>query len=183
MDFLPLQTARLALRRFRTDDLAAFQAYRSDPELARYQGWQPVSDERALSFLAEQAEQVLGAAGQWLQVAVARLEGGELIGDLGLCVVDAEEGVLELGFTLARSMHGQGYAGEAVSSVLEALLSKGRVRSAVAVTDSRNRASVALLERLGFSLEHTGAAVFKDEPCVEHRFVLSAREWARRRAR
>jgi len=32
-------TERLSLRPFRVDDLAAFVAYRSDPEVARYQSW------------------------------------------------------------------------------------------------------------------------------------------------
>jgi len=34
-----LRTARLRLREMRAADLPAFVAYRQDPEVARYQGW------------------------------------------------------------------------------------------------------------------------------------------------
>jgi [ribosomal protein S5]-alanine N-acetyltransferase len=177
-----IQTARLVLRRFSTDDLEAFQAYRSDPVLARYQGWEPVSDEHARSFLAEQERQVLGAAGQWLQVAVTRGDTSEIIGDLGLCVVDETGGVANLGFTLARWAQGRGYATEAVRGVLDALLGQARVRSVMAVTDARNAASEALLRRVGFRHECTAAAVFRGEPCQEHTFVLTDEQWARQPA-
>jgi len=182
MELLPIQTARLVLRRFSTDDLEAFQAYRSDPDLARYQDWEPTSDEHARAFLAGQAQQVLGAAGEWLQVAVTRSDTGEVIGDLGLCVVDEGGGVVTLGFTLAQSAQGHGYAIEAVRGVLGVLLGQGRVRSVVAVTDARNAASVALLRRVGFGHEGTAAAVFRGEACQEQRFVLTDEQWTRRQA-
>jgi len=38
--FTALTTQRLVLRRFRSEDLDAFVAYRSDPETARYQSWE-----------------------------------------------------------------------------------------------------------------------------------------------
>jgi RimJ/RimL family protein N-acetyltransferase len=36
-----ITTERLLLRRFHADDLEAFVGYRSDPEVARYQSWDP----------------------------------------------------------------------------------------------------------------------------------------------
>ena len=182
MELLPIRTARLELRRFSPDDLAAFQAYRSDPELARYQNWEPTSDEQARAFLAEQAQQRLGAVGQWLQVAVTRSDTGEVIGDLGLCMEDESGGAVTLGFTLARSAQGRGYATEAVTGMLGVLLGQGRARSVVAVTDVRNTASIALLRRVGFGHDGTAAAVFRGEPCQEHTFVLTDEQWARRQA-
>jgi RimJ/RimL family protein N-acetyltransferase len=183
MELLPIQTTRLVLRRFSTDDLEAFQAYRSDPDLAPYQDWEPTSDEQAWAFLAGQAQQALGAAGQWLQVAVTRSDTGEVIGDLGLCVVDESGGKVTLGFTLARSSQGRGYATEAVTGVLHALLGQGRARSVVAVTDVRNAAAVASLRRVGFGHEGTAAAMFRGEECQEHTFVLTDEQWARLQAR
>ena len=37
---LPLTTARLVLRPLDARDLTAFVAYRSDPDIARHQGWE-----------------------------------------------------------------------------------------------------------------------------------------------
>jgi hypothetical protein len=52
-DPLPRFGAGIALRRLSVSDLAAFQAYRSDPELGRYQGWSPMSEPEARAFLEE----------------------------------------------------------------------------------------------------------------------------------
>ena len=43
------------LRRLHPDDLAAFQAYRTDPAVGRWQGWTAQSDAQALAFLTEMA--------------------------------------------------------------------------------------------------------------------------------
>ena len=157
MPWLPLQTPRLVLRRFGQGDLAAFQAYRSDPELARYQAWRPVPDADALRFLRQQASATLGARGAWLQVALTRRDDGALIGDLGLCVRDERLGAVEVGFTLARAAQRQGLASEAVRAVLEVLFAGGHARSAIAVADARNQASLALLERVGFQRVRTNS--------------------------
>jgi len=41
MRVIEIATERLILRAFQADDLEAFVAYRSDPEVARYQSWDP----------------------------------------------------------------------------------------------------------------------------------------------
>ena len=47
-------TKRLVLRRFRPQDLDSFVAYRSDPEIARYQNWEvPYRPHQARQFLHE----------------------------------------------------------------------------------------------------------------------------------
>ena len=48
-------TERLRLRPFQVDDLDAFAAYRSDPQIARYQSWdRTYSIADAEAFLASQ---------------------------------------------------------------------------------------------------------------------------------
>jgi aminoglycoside 6'-N-acetyltransferase len=173
MELLPILTTRLLLRRFTTDDLAAFQSYRSDPELARYQGWEPMPDEEAELFLSAQANRTLGVAGEWLQVAVTLRDTGRLIGDLGLCVIDEAGSSVELGFTMSRGAQGQGYATEAVRGVAERLLGMRLVQSLVATTDARNTASVALLRRVGFMHKRTTPTTFRGEPCMEDTFELT----------
>jgi RimJ/RimL family protein N-acetyltransferase len=63
-------TERLRLRPFRADDLAAFVAYRSAPEVARYQSWDTTySMDDAERFLASQEGDVFGQPGEWMQLA------------------------------------------------------------------------------------------------------------------
>lgn len=172
---LPLYTDRLLLRRFTPEDLIAFQSYRSDPEVGRYQGWEVMSDEAALAFLTDQSLTVFGTAGQWVQVAITHRDTGELIGDIGICVSEEHVGVVELGFTIARAAQGNGYATETLTALLDELLNMPGVRSVMAVTDARNDASIALLHRVGFAHQSTKSTIFRGQPCDEHTFTFAAR--------
>ncbi|MEU8637823.1 GNAT family protein [Amycolatopsis sp. NPDC048633] len=137
------------IRRFATRDVAAFTAYRSDPEVARYQGWDaPVPEAAARRLVAGFAAAEEGAPG-WFQYAVER-DGG-LIGDVGIRWAGNRVRA-EVGFTIARAHQGNGYATEAVRCVLDRVFAAG-VRRVSAECDARNTASARLLERLGFSRE------------------------------
>lgn len=167
---LPLAGPRVVLRRLRPGDLAAFQAYRHDPELGRYQGWSAQSDADARAFIDEMAAAPLLQCSEWVQIGIADAEGDALIGDIGLCV-DADGRAAEIGFTLARTRQGRGLATEAVQLALQLLWRRG-VERVVGITDTRNRASLHLLERLGFVARETYTTVFKGEPCDEAVLVL-----------
>lgn len=158
--------ARVALRRLRPDDLVAFQAYRRDPELGRYQGWSAQSDADARAFIDEMAAAPLFARGEWVQLAIAEQSTDALVGDIGVHL-DTEGRTAEVGFTLSRAAQGRGFAAEAVALVLGLLWQQGGVERVVGVTDTRNAPSVRLLERLGFRLDHTRETRFKGEACVE----------------
>lgn len=54
MRHLPLLTPRLILRPFTADDLPHFTAYRSHPDVARYQSWSDYSAAEAQAFFAQQ---------------------------------------------------------------------------------------------------------------------------------
>ncbi len=169
-DPLPWSSARLTLRRFRPDDLRRFQAYRHDPEVARYQGWDPVSDEQAREFLAEMSEAPFGRLGEWLQIAIADVD-DVLIGDIGLFTA-ASGAEAELGITLAREAHGKGLAEEAGRTLIDGLRAHTEARRLVAITDTRNLPSARLLRRLGMALEAEMPAQFQGEPRMEWHFAL-----------
>lgn len=165
---------RVQLRRLRVADLPLFQHYRADPEVGRYQGWQPMDDAAATAFLAEMAEMAATnfcPPGRWCQIAIADVHADALIGDIGLCLA-ADGEALELGFTLAREWQGSGRAAEAVQLVLQAVWAWTPAQRVLALSDVRNGASVRLLQRLGFRRYATLQAVFRGEPCSEHHFVL-----------
>ena len=173
--FGSIQTKRLIVRRFRLQDAEAFSAYRSDPEVARYQGWDPpFTSEEAISFVASLASIDPGTPGTWFQFAIQDRATDELIGDCGLRPEADEPGLAELGFTLARHHQGKGFAREAITAVLEYAQERLGVREIIAVTDARNSASIALLERLGMSVAETRKVRFKDEWCDEREYRLSA---------
>jgi RimJ/RimL family protein N-acetyltransferase len=148
-----LETERLVLRRFRSDDAPALAAYRSDPEVARYQSWDtPYPLVAAETMVAEVAGADLRAA-SWFQYAVALREDiDRLIGDVG--VNRSEDGrQAQIGFTFAPAYQGHGYAAEAAGRVVDHLLRAEGLHRVYAECDARNTRSARLLERVGFRRE------------------------------
>ena len=144
-----LASARLALRRFRPADVTAFQRYRSDPGVARYQSWTaPVPAAEAAGLVEEFAAGDPAEPG-WFQYAIDL--DGTLIGDVGVLLHDNRKQA-EIGFTIAPQHQGHGYATEAVTAVLTSLFDRG-LRRVSAECDVRNRRSMRLLQRVGFRIE------------------------------
>jgi RimJ/RimL family protein N-acetyltransferase len=169
---LPIVTERLVLRPFQDEDLDALVAYRNDPEVARYQDWDGISRDDALSMVRAQTQTSLGAPGRWQQIAIAR--DGELVGDIGL-FLSADGRSALLGFTLARRYQGLGLAREALEGLIDALFTRGELERLEAVTDTRNAPAMALLGALGFTVASTADANFKGGVCREHTYVLARR--------
>src|SRR4029453_16796902 len=115
-------TERLSLRPFQVDDLKTFVAYRTDPEVARYQSWDHTySMADAESFLSSQRELVFGQPGEWLQLAIVDRATGAGWGDCTLRVAPDPPATAEVGITLAQASQGKGVATEALTAVVTEL--------------------------------------------------------------
>lgn len=148
-----MATPRLALRRFRAGDADSFAAYRADPEVARYQGWDTCSRADAVSFIDAQLAREPFEPGRWTQVAVELSAESTLIGDCALRMESAAARQAELGFTFARGYQGRGFATEAVSHLLGYAFERLRLHRIYAVADARNLRALALAERVGMRRE------------------------------
>ncbi|MEO6277627.1 GNAT family N-acetyltransferase [Roseateles sp.] len=164
----------MKLRRLEPTDLAAFQAYRNDPDVGRWQGWIPKSDAEALAFLNEMAAVPLFRPGEWTQLGIADELTGQLLGDLGV-YVNSDGVEAEFGFTLARAAQGRGVASAAVCEAIALVFDQTPVARIHAQTDARNTACIRLLERLGAPLLARIATEFRSEPCTELRYELARR--------
>ncbi len=182
--FTTLETTRLRLRHFTDADLALFMAYRNDPEVAKYQGWEGISEPEARAFIQEQKEVQPGMPGQWFQIAVELKETGMLVGDCALKSEEHDERQAEIGYTLSRAYQGRGIASEAVSCVLEYAFVTLGLHRVIAITDCENAASVALLERLGLRREgHFRQNVwFKGKWGDEYLYAMLQEEWRNMRS-
>lgn len=172
---LPRRAEGIELRRLMPSDLQAFQSYRQDAEIGRFQGWQAMSDGAALAFLTEMNSAVLLQRGQWTQIAIAQPGSATLIGDIGLFVAD-DAAQAEIGFTLGRAAQGRGLGSAAVRAAIALLFEQTPVQQVIAITDARNTPSMRLLERVGMTRLQTQAAVFRGEPCLEHHYRLTRAE-------
>ncbi|GGA13894.1 GNAT family N-acetyltransferase [Dyella caseinilytica] len=177
---MELTTTRLRLDALRENDADMLFHYRSDPEVARYQGWRPVSRDEASDFIASQERASLDIPDSWLQFAIRLSTDGTLIGDLGLHIPAEADGSYEFGITIAPVHQGNGYAREAVQALLTWLFLTLDARRVHASIDPRNLASAALLRSLGMRQEAHFRESLKvgDEWVDDVIFALLAREWA-----
>ncbi|MHB1293546.1 MAG: GNAT family N-acetyltransferase [Anaerolineae bacterium] len=177
---LALRTERLLLRPLVPADVEAFSAYRSDPEVARYQGWDaPFPLEQAAAFVEAMQHAQAGASGEWLQLGIERRGARGLIGDCAFHVLAQDARQAEIACTLARCSQGQGYATEALRRLLAYLFEELGLHRVVAICDVENHASAALLARLGMRREaHLVENVwFKGAWGSEYQFAILEREW------
>jgi RimJ/RimL family protein N-acetyltransferase len=160
-------TARLRLDALRDEDAQALFAYRNDPAVSRYQGWNPVSVANAATFIGTQQGVQPDTSGTWWQRAIRLRDSGELIGDLGLRFAD--DGTVELGISLAPAHQRRGYAREAVEVMLDFVFGGLRKQRVIARVDPRNFMCMRLLEGLGMHR--------RDAQVGDVMFELVAREW------
>jgi RimJ/RimL family protein N-acetyltransferase len=172
--FLPVATERVLLRTFRAQDAAPFAAYRSDPDVARYQSWStPYTVADAQRLVAEMSAMDGPRRAAWIQIAI-ELDGA-LVGDVAVGL-DASGGVATIGYTMAPSHQGRGLAREAVGTVVDRLFDVSGVHRVEASLDPRNIASARLVESLGFDLEGVAVEAVRDGDgwADEARYALTA---------
>ncbi len=177
---LPFETARLILRPFQQDDLESFIAYRSDPLVARYQGWDaPYPREKAIGFVEAMKNKKPGRPGDWYQIIVALKFNHEVIGDVAFRILSEDILQAEIAFTIVRSFWGQGYAAEAASRLLDYLFAELHLHRVRAICDIENLASAHVLERLGMRLEGNFVenVWYKGNWGSEFLYAILDREW------
>ncbi len=184
--FPELETPRLFLRSFRKTDVPAFAAYRSDPQVARYQSWDvPYTQAQATAFLAELYDARPATPGAWYQIAIECKETADLLGDCAFCLLAEDSRQADIGFTLRRSAQHQGFATEAVTRLLAYLFEDLALHRVRATCDADNHSSARLLARVGMRREgHTIASTwFKGRWSSEYWYALLREEWIRQTVR
>jgi RimJ/RimL family protein N-acetyltransferase len=149
-----LETERLVLRRFGTDDAdAAFIVELvNEPAWLRFigdKGVRTIDDAR--NYIANGPLAMYQRYGFGLYLAVLK-ETGESIGMCGLIKRDALADV-DLGFAFLPAFRGRGYAFEAATAVKEYGIRVFGLQRLLAVTSQENEVSSKLLEKLGFRFE------------------------------
>jgi RimJ/RimL family protein N-acetyltransferase len=176
--FETILTGHLALRDLRTADAEAVFRYRSNPDVSRYQSWEPASVEQLRSYIEELAGTHPDTPGAWYQVGIALRTTGELIGDCGIHTLP-DPRLAEIGITLAPEFHSRGYAAEALRAIVQHLFGSLRKHRISASVDPRNISSMRLMQRLGFRQEahFVRSLWFKGEWVDDVVFAMLAGEW------
>jgi len=182
IEFAHLETPRLFIRRFRTSDVEPFARYRADPVIARYQSWDSFSLENAIAFVSEQSQIVPNTPGVWAQLAIELKSSGTMIGDCAFVCTKDSPWEAQIGYTLAWDHQGKGFAQEALNQLLKYLFVDLEKHRVIASTDTRNKPSAKLVQRLGFRKEahFIKNGFYKNEWCDEFVFALLREEFLTR---
>jgi [ribosomal protein S5]-alanine N-acetyltransferase len=174
-----LHTARLRLRPFDDPDADALFALHSSASVLRYWDAPPWSERvRAERFIA--ACRLLAADGTGTRLAVERAADEAFLGWCSLTRWNPDHRSAALGYCLDDAAWGQGYATEAARAVLGWAFDTLDLNRVQAETDTRNRASARVLEKLGFVREGTlrEDCVVNGEVSDSWVYGLIRREWA-----
>ena len=176
-----LETERLILRKFEESDAETFHEYRTNPQVALYQGegWVDYTLEQASKFVQEQMNFDPGIPDTWFQIAVELKDGGKLIGDLAIHTLPQDSNQIEIGFTLNPLYQKKGFGIEAVRCLLGYLFTVLNIHRVVAISDVRNSSSIRLIEKIGMRKERyfIKSAWNKGEYTDEYLFALLKEEW------
>ncbi|HET6882145.1 MAG TPA: GNAT family N-acetyltransferase [Pirellulales bacterium] len=146
-----LETNRLVLREFVSDDLFTFFRLVSDPEITRYTGDGGKTLEEAKQGMEQRLfrDYQKHGYGRW---AVVYKPTGKVIGFAGLKYLD-DVNETDLGFRLFKEHWGQGLATEACQPILAYGFDVLELNRIIAIADVDNKASIRVLEKLGFKSE------------------------------
>ncbi len=146
-----IETRRLILRPFESDDVEAAFAWFGDPIVMRFTPTGPdTSIEQTKARLAHyQEHQTEHGFSRWI---VLDRHLGRPIGDSGLLALQ-EYGWIDLGFRLAQPYRGQGLATEAARAWVRAAFDDFHIDRLIAFVHPENVVSIRVLEKLGFHAE------------------------------
>ena len=150
----PVRTERLVLRPFTVDDLDALHAMFGTEEVTRYLSHGPMSRDETEKLLARISELTgIDQTHDGLRLAAELPASGQVIGDFSLWRTSAQHAQGEIGFVLHPEHQGRGYASEGMRELLRIGFEEAGLHRIVGRCDALNRASAALMERLGMRRE------------------------------
>jgi aminoglycoside 6'-N-acetyltransferase len=170
-------------------DLDDVHDWMSDPEVARYQLYEPRDREQVAEHLAKVSVATsLEKDDDFVEFGIVLPALGtdrdRVIGCIYFPLKSVADETAEIGWALTAAYQGSGYALEAASAVLDLAFGEVGLHRVYAELDPRNTPSVRLCARLGMRheahfLEHM---MFKGDWADTGIYGILDREWAARRA-
>ena len=135
----PLDDGVIVIRELRESDADAVIAACQDPEIPR---WTPIPADYSRADWDERwakAEQA-ALAGTGLHLTITAAD-GELVGSIGLVVVDQQRSYAEIGYWIAKEVRGRGYSTRAIRLLSDWATAILGLRSLEILVDPLNTAS------------------------------------------
>lgn len=172
------ETLHLSFRPVELSDALSIFSYRSDKHTNQYQGWIPQHSAELDDFINLKISKEFNQIGSWHQLAIVLKKTDKVIGDIGLHFLENNE--VEIGITIAREHQGKGYATEGLTKIITHLFKDWNKLKIKGSVDPRNKASIALLLKLGFQKEHFQPKAFqvRGQWVDDLQMVLTKKNWS-----
>ena len=177
-----LQSSRLILRHWEESDKEELYALASDPAVGPMAGWLPHKDVQDSLLVIRN---ILSEDGTF---AIILKETGKLIGSTGLFRPQCKECEVfpadkEVGYWIGQKYWGNGYATEAVETMLRYAFSCPETRRVWCAAFHKNERSIRVQEKCGFTYDHTENVFVSPlgEERTEHFTLLEREKWEKRK--
>ena len=174
-----METSRLLIRRFTSDDWKDLFEYLSQDFVVKYEPYDVFTEESSIQEAVKRSKD----KNFW---AVCLKESGKVIGNIYLAARDFD--TWELGYAFNAHYHGKGYATEAACAMVDDVFKNHNARRVIAMCNPLNEPSWKLLERLGmrreghllqniyFKKDASGNPIGSDT----YEYGILAKEWVKR---
>lgn len=156
---LYLETDRLILRHFQKGDAIALFESMSDKETCAMDGGydpEPVLNDEYIASIDE-------FINDSHRFVIALKDNNQAIGMIHLMpVTDRQVDTMEIGYLINPSQRRKGYAEEAVKRMIQFLMEEGHLDLILLGACERNKASLSMIEKLGFTFEGKKHKAFWD---------------------
>ena len=161
-----LESERLRLRSHRLGDFVNSAAMWADPEVTRYIGGKPLTEEESWSrFLRYVGHWSLLGFGYWV---VEEKATGNFIGEVGFAEykrgLPALEGLPEVGWAFVSQARGKGYATEAVRAAVAWGDTRFPSAQTACIINPENLASIRVAEKCGY--RQSQLTTYKSHPTI-----------------
>lgn len=173
-----LDTDRLIVRRFQSDDLGPVFAYMSDPRVVKHLPEDLFSETDAIEFIQKNS----GSDPE--NFALIERGSGKLIGHMVFHKWFAPR-TLEVGWVIGTQDQGKGYATEAASELLAHGFGARSAHRIIATCQPDNPASWKVMEKIGMRKEgHFRQCIYRRGKWIDEVFYsILSEEWAERTTR
>ena len=174
-----IETKRLYLRQLTADDRQALAELLGDPEVMASSDEGPFDPDQVDDWLNNQLVQYGDNLGR---LAIIRRSDERFVGYCGLMPLENVDGrpEIDIGYRLARSAWGNGYATEATIAIRDHAFEVLGLSRLVALIEPINRRSIRVAEKVGMSYEKDVTMPGYDHP--DHLYsIVNPGEGSRRR--
>ena len=167
---------RIILRSICATDADTIFSYRSLPEIARFQYWEPFTKEQTAEFVFQNCNSALSVRDKWIGLAITDINSNKLIGD---CALKIENESAEIGCNISPDYQNKGIAKEALKMLIFYCFTYTPVTEIIGIADSENEVSIKLMESLGMIRDDlfVNKMICKGLECTEHKYSLNKENW------